>query len=282
MILIDTNQVMIANFMAQIGNHTNLKIEENMLRHMILNTLRTYKMKFCDEYGDIVMACDSSDCWRKQFFPYYKANRKKKYEDSEIQWKFFFEFLNKMIKEIKDNFPYKVVRVEQTEADDIIATLALKFSKENNKVLILSADKDFIQLQKYSNVKQYDPVKKKWIKDEDPDLYLKKHILKGDSGDGIPNVLSPDNCFVIGQRQTPLTNKKIESILSKNIDETNINLNRNYIRNKKLIDLTEIPIEIQENIISEYDKNQVIDRKNLIDYFIKNKLKNLIEHISEF
>ena len=40
MILVDMNQVMISNMMMQIGNHQNAQVDENMLRHMILNTLR--------------------------------------------------------------------------------------------------------------------------------------------------------------------------------------------------------------------------------------------------
>lgn len=285
MIIVDINQVMISNFMMQIGNHTNSKIEENMLRHMILNSLRSYKVKFGSEYGDMIIACDASNCWRRSEFPYYKANRKKKKEESEIDWKTFFSFMEKVLSEIKENFPYKVIHVDTAEADDVIASLIKKFCEEDkteNEILILSADKDFIQLHKYKNVKQYDPVRKKWLSHQDPELYLKEHILKGDSGDGVPNILSSDNCFVIGQRQTPLTKKKIETILNLKEDELSDSLKRNYFRNKKLIDLTQLPNSIYENIISEYNKEQVIDRKNLINYFMKNKLNNLIEHLSEF
>lgn len=275
---------MISNLMMQIGNHTNAKIEENMLRHMILNSLRSYKVKFGAEYGNIVIACDGSDCWRKEYFPYYKANRKKKKEASELDWNSIFEFLGKVVDEIKQNFPYTVVRVQNAEADDIIASLVYEFSEEDNKILILSADKDFIQLHKYKNVKQYDPVRKKWISIENSESYLQEHILKGDSGDGIPNVLSPDNCFVIGQRQSPLTKKKIENILSTKIEEYDPLLSKNYIRNKKLIDLSEMPDYIYNKIMDEYSKSNTInkDRSNLIPYFMKNKLNNLIEHISEF
>lgn len=285
MIIIDMNQVMISNLMMQIGNHTNAKIEENMLRHMILNSLRSYKVKFGSEYGKFVIACDASNCWRKKHFPYYKANRKKKKEQSELDWKTIHEFMSKIVNELREHFPYKVLHIDTAEADDIIASLVKKTREEDNsdeKILILSADKDFIQLHKYENVNQYDPVRKKWIKSDDPDLYLKEHILKGDSGDGIPNVLSPDNCFVIGQRQSPLTKKRMTTILSTKIEDLNSNLSKNYIRNKRLIDLSEVPNDVYSKIINEYNKSEKKDRTKLIPYFMKNKLNNLIEHISEF
>jgi 5'-3' exonuclease len=204
--------------MMQLGNHTNAQLEENMVRHMVLNAIRSFNQKFSHEYGEIVVACDNTNNWRKKEFPYYKANRKKNQEKSELDWKGIFDCLGKIRQELKDYFPYRVIDVECAEADDIIAALVhtrgkIVSSANNEKILILSGDKDFIQLHVYSNVRQYDPVRKKFIEHNDPERYLKEHILKGDSGDGVPNVLSGDDCFVIGQRQKPLTTKKIEAIL---------------------------------------------------------------------
>jgi 5'-3' exonuclease len=282
MIIVDLSQVMLSNLMMQIGNHTNAKIEENMVRHMVLNSLRSYKQKFSEEYGEIVIACDNTNYWRKQLFPYYKANRKKNQEKSELDWKAVFECLNKIRAELKEYFPYRVVDIESAEADDIIATLVRDaYTKE--QVLILSGDKDFIQLHIYSEVKQYDPVRKKWIQHNEPARYLAEHILKGDSGDGVPNVLSSDNCFVIGERQKPLTQKKIDAFI-----QTGINGNyddvlfRNYMRNKHLIDLSMIPTEVQEKILESYNSQNNKSRDKMFNYFITNKLKNLMEHIGEF
>jgi len=282
MIIVDLSQVMLSNLMMQIGNHTNAKIEENMVRHMVLNSLRSYKQKFSEEYGEIVIACDNTNYWRKQLFPYYKANRKKNQEKSELDWKAVFECLNKIRAELKEYFPYRVVDIESAEADDIIATLVRDaYTKE--QVLILSGDKDFIQLHIYSEVKQYDPVRKKWIQHNEPARYLAEHILKGDSGDGVPNVLSSDNCFVIGERQKPLTQKKIDAFI-----QTGINGNyddvlfRNYMRNKHLIDLSMIPTAVQEKILESYNSQNNKSRDKMFNYFITNKLKNLMEHIGEF
>ena len=280
MIIVDLSQVMLSNLMMQLGNHTNAQIEESMVRHMVLNSLRSYKQKFGDEFGELVIACDNTNYWRKQLFPYYKANRKKNQENSEMDWKAIFECLNKIRAELKEYFPYKVIDIEAAEADDVIATLVNGVIVPEG-FLILSGDKDFIQLHKYDNVKQYDPVRKKWISHDNPDRYLIEHILKGDSGDGVPNVLSSDNCFVVGERQKPLTSKKIINII-ENIDNLDGPLYRNYQRNKKLIDLSEVPDEISTKVIDSYRSQENKRRDKMFNYFIANKLKHLMEHIGEF
>lgn len=285
MIIVDLNQVMLSNLLMQLGNHTNAQLEENMVRHMILNSLRSYRQKFSQEYGELVIACDNTNYWRKQIFPYYKANRKKNIENSELDWKALFECLNKIRAELKEYFPYRVIDVESAEADDIIATLVTKFSSELNtgeKILILSGDKDFIQLHVYPNVSQYDPTRKKWIKHDDPERYLHEHVLKGDAGDGVPNVLSPDNVFVVGDRQRPLTAKKMEKIMGTELEEMETSLARNYSRNVQLIDLSFTPDSIREKVMEQFEAQKDRDRSKLLNYFIANKLKNLTEHLSEF
>jgi 5'-3' exonuclease len=289
MIIIDLNQVMISNLMMQLGNHTNADIEENMVRHMVLNSLRSYKSKFGEDYGELIIACDNTNYWRKQMFPYYKANRKKTQEKSELNWKAIFECLNKIRQELKDYFPYKVIDIESAEADDIIATLVFETADNPfddiliDDILILSADKDFIQLHQRPYVKQYDPIRKKWITHEDPKRYLAEHILKGDSGDGIPNVLSNDNCFVIGERQKPLTQKKIDAFIELGLEgKFDHPQARNYARNKQLIDLSMIPKTIKEKILEAYKSQEEKNRDKMFNYFIANKLKNLMEHIGEF
>jgi len=282
MIIVDLSQVMLSNLMMQIGNHTNAKIEENMVRHMVLNSLRSYKSKFSEDYGEIVIACDNTNYWRKQLFPYYKANRKKSQAKSELDWKAIFECMNKIRAELKEYFPYKVIDIESAEADDIIATLVNDVIAPEG-FLILSGDKDFIQLHKYDNVKQYDPVRKKCIQHANPSQYLMEHILKGDSGDGVPNILSPDNCFVVGERQKPLTQKKIDSLIELGLDgKFDHPLARNYARNKNLIDLSMIPVNVKENILDSYNSQNDKGRDKLFNYFIANKLKNLMESIGDF
>lgn len=284
MLVIDFSQVMLSNIMVQLGNHTNAQLDEGIVRHMVLNSIRMYKTKFGPEYGELVIACDASNYWRRTLFPYYKANRKKSQAASELDWKAIFECLNKIRDELLTVFPYRVIRVDTAEADDIIGTLCHEFGNTSEKILIVSGDKDFAQLQSYMNVKQYNPVLKKFITCNDPSKFLKEHIIKGDSGDGIPNFLSDDNCLVVGTRQKPVTQKKLDEYLKKNPEEFCQTLTqlRNYKRNQQLIDLSKIPESVSGSIMEEYNKQANKKAPELMNYFIQHKLKNLMEHINEY
>lgn len=286
MIILDLNQVMISNLMMQLGNHTNTELDEGLLRHMILNSIRLYRQKFTKDYGELVIACDDKNYWRRQIYPYYKANRKKAREKSDLDWTKLFEALNKIRAELKEFFPYRVIQVDTAEADDIIATLTAEKGGivSSERILILSGDKDFNQLQKYANVEQFDPVRKKWVKAEDPYKYVQEHVLRGDAGDGIPNVLSEDDVFLVeGKRQKPLTQKKIDSWLGKDPSEfCDAAMLRNYKRNQQLVDFDYIPEAIRSQILAEYEAQSGKRRDKLFNYFIQNKLKNLMEVIGDF
>jgi len=283
-ILVDYNQVMLASLFAGIGNHTDMDVDENLLRHMFLNSIRFNRKKFHDEYGEIVLCVDNKDVWRRDYFPYYKANRKKSRDESELDWNKLFESIHRIRAEIEEFFPYKVISVDRCEADDIIATVVHEYGTELNmgseKFLILSGDKDFIQLHGYANVDQYNPVMKKWIRNDNPDKYLQEHVLKGDVGDGVPNILSADNCLAVGERQRPMTKKRMSTFFdTSNMDEET---RLRYNRNKKMIDLSEIPEEYKERILEQYNKEKGIGREHLFNFFIKKKLKNLITDIQDF
>ncbi len=267
--------------MMQIGNHTELVFEEGLVRHMILNSLRLYNQKFGRVYGNMVIACDDKHYWRKQIFPHYKAGRKKMREESDIDWPAVFETLNKIREEIKQNLSYTVVHVEGCEADDIIATLCFH-AKED--VLILSADKDFIQLHN-EKVIQFDPIRKRNVQVEDPQQYLKELVIRGDSGDGIPNALSGDDSFVEGIRQKAVSKNKLSQWLQMSWDELyNVpDLKVGIERNHKLISLSEIPEDIGVKIWDEYVKQTESPKKvNIIEYLQQHKLKTLMEHAGEF
>ena len=278
MIIVDINQIMISNLMVTI-NRDNLELSEDLVRHMVLNSLRGHNTKFRKEYGDMVIACDSGNVWRRQAFPNYKAGRKETREKSEHDWTMIFDILSKVKDEIKTFLPYKVIEVESVEADDIIAVLC---RRTNEKVLILSGDKDFIQLHN-DRIKQYNPVLNKFVgQGENPSLYIREHILKGDRSDGIPNVLSDDNVFIEGRRQRPLSKKKIEAWCNEIVPTFNEEEQKNYDRNKTLIDLNCIPKEFEDKINREFDTFEVATRDKILGYFINKKLKTLIESIDEF
>lgn len=283
MILVDLSQVMISTLMAQIGNHQNMELDENMLRHMILNTIRFNRKKFNSEFGELVICADDKNYWRRDIFPYYKAGRRKSRDKSEMDWNAIFEVLNRVREELKEFFPYQVLQIEHAEADDIIGTIVHQEGTVLNTgepILVLSGDKDYIQLHKYANVKQYDPTRKRWVTHSSPEKYLYEHIIKGDAGDGVPNILSPDNCFVIGERQRPITQKRLEEW--QDINNMKDEVKRNYLRNKSLIDLGQIPDYIRNQVLDEWTSENEKDRSQLLNYFIHNKLKNLMEVISEF
>ena len=285
MILVDYNQMMLSSLFAQIGNHTDIDLDENLLRHMFLNSLRFNRKKFYEEYGEIVICADNKNVWRRDYFPYYKANRKKNRDESEMDWNKLFECVHKIRDELAEHFPYKVLYIDRCEADDIIATIVHSEGQllygGGEKILILSGDKDFMQLHTYANVDQYNPTMKRWVRTDDPNKYLQEHILKGDVGDGIPNILSSDNCLAIGERQRPLTKKKITAFTtepSSMDEETKLRFNRN----KKMIDLSEIPQEYKDKILEEYHKDSPVGREHLFNFFVKAKLKNLITDIQDF
>ena len=286
MILIDMNQIMISNLMMQLKGDA---LNENLVRHMVLTALRAFERQYSPKYGEIVLAYDSKHYWRKEAFPYYKQNRKKDREASDLDWNAIFEVLNKIRDEIKTFFPYKVVEVYGAEADDVISTLTtyqsyrnIKLQKEGKdaeEVLILSGDKDFIQLQKYPSVKQYNPILKKEIKHADPKAYAREHIIKGDKSDGIPNFLSDSDTFVVGKRQKPISKKNLEKWVK--LDPSAFCLTeeaaQNYERNRKLIDLTCIPEHLATEIVSNYKALNNFERKVPLEYFQQHQLTKLMD-----
>ena len=279
MILIDMNQISVASLMMHL--HMNRgELEEDMVRHMILNSVRMYRTMFNEDYGEMVLAYDSKSYWRRDFFPQYKSNRRKNREEDNKDWDSIFEVLNQIKNEIKEFLPYKVVETYGAEADDVIATLCKHYQSE--KIMIVSGDKDFIQLQKYDNVSQYSPVTKKLVNGVDPNVYIKEHVLKGDKSDGVPNVLSPDHTFTDELRQRRLTSKKMHDILATEIDDLNDELKRNYQRNFKLINLDNIPEKLELDILDDFKGASCGNRSKLLNYFIEKRLTSLTENIGEF
>jgi hypothetical protein len=281
MIILDLSQVMIANYMAQVGNHAGEPLDVNLFRHMVLNTIRANKVKFGITFGELVIACDDKKPWRKDIFQHYKANRKKTRDESGIDWSSIFNTLNKIKLEIKENFPYRVIQVEGAEADDVIGTLVNNY---DDRILILSGDKDFKQLQVYPRVEQYDPIRKKYLLEPNPVEQLKELIIKGDIGDGVPNVLSPDNSLVDDIRQKKIMKAKLADWVKLPFEELENDtlLGKGFRRNRELIDLSKTPDSIKDKIIEEF-KNQANKKRDMIfNYLINNKCKQLVEHVNEF
>ena len=278
--LVDYSQIFIANIMSQPHIHRN-GVQESLMRHTVLNTLRSYRQKFSKEYGELVICCDSRRNWRKKYYSHYKAHRSKDRQQSDFNWDSLFQSLNKVKEELIDFFPYHVLQVPYAEADDIIGALSEYLTSD--PILIVSGDKDFQQLQKYENVSQWSPLKKEFVVQSDPERYLKEHIMRGDKGDGVPNFLSEDDTFTEGGRQVPITKKKIvEWVDLEPSIFCDYNMLKGYTRNRTLVDLSYIPDPLKDDIIELFNDYELKDRSKLLDYFINNQLKNLMEHIGEF
>jgi len=279
MILLDYNAIAIGNFVVQ-----KVAVDENMIRHMILNSIRMYRQKFGKEYGEMVIVADGMNNWRKDVFPNYKVKRKKNREESSIDWTEAFRIIGMVRDEIRDNFPYKVVHQDGCEADDSIAHIAMSTQEfgRYEPVMIISADGDFKQLQVHKNIRQYSPLTKKLVVEKNPKLELANKILKGDSGDGVPNVMSDDNVFLESRRQSILSAKKREALLDDPM-ALGEEVYRNYLRNKKLIDLSETPSSVIKNIINTYDSQDPSSNKGkVLNYLIQKRCKLLIESVGEF
>ena len=283
MILLDFSNIIIGSIMVSHKIPDTERFGEDFIRHLVLNSIRSYRNKYKSKYGEIVICTDFHSSWRKEIFPFYKAHRKverdKQKVEKGINWSALFDIISKIIVEIDTFFPYKVIRVEHAEGDDVIAVLSKTFKE---KSLIVSSDKDFSQLYKYKWVRQFSPMKQKMLNGIDPIVYLKEHIIRGDKGDGIPNILSDDDCIVNGVRQKSISKKKIINWLVQDPDDFNDEMKRGWIRNKILIDFDLIPEPITTAILEQYNEEKKYQQGQLINYFIKNRLKYLMENMGDF
>jgi hypothetical protein len=280
MILLDFSQVVISNYMMQVKSQP--KLDEGLFRHVTLNSIRMYNAQFRESHGRMVICTDSHNSWRRDVFPFYKAGRRRDREDSNIDWQHLFEVLRMVRREITEVFPYKVMEVDGAEADDIISTLARRFSPLEN-VVIISSDKDFQQLQRWPNVQQFSPYTKEFVVCPNPQLFLKEHIMRGDRSDGVPNFLSPDDIFMTEGRQSPVTEKKLAVWLEQEPETfCDSRMLRNYRRNEQLVDLTRTPDHIQQTILEEFVKPPIGAANKIYSYLATNRLSNLVEHLADF
>ena len=279
MILIDYSAVAISSALQQI---TRVELSEDMLRHMVLNSIRAYNQKFSNEFGSVVIACDNKHYWRKSAYPGYKFKRKRDREESGIDWHLIFDALYKIKQEIAETFPYKVMDVPFAEADDVIGVLTKEFS-DQERILIISGDKDFQQLQRFHGVQQFSPNLKRFIVCQNPLMFLQEHCIRGDDGDSIPNYLSPDDTFTKSIRQKAIMNVKLNEWLGQPPEQfcTEETL-KNYRRNERLIDLDMIPGDICQAILEEYQRPIMGNRSMIYSYMIKHRMRNLLESIQEF
>lgn len=288
-ILIDYNQFVIAAIFNSIkeGLTSSEVVDENTIRHLLLNQIRANRKKFFHEYGEVVICCDSKNTWRKDIFPYYKIRRNDMRKKNDLDWGKLFQTMEKLKNELKDHFPYKVIQVDKCEADDIIGTICNSYGEhflipEDRNFLILSRDKDFKQLLGYINVKMYDQKEKQFLSVANSKKFLKELIIRGDAGDDVPNILSSDSCFALKERQKMMTAPRFEKLMGQRYSEMEDDVRKNFDRNQTLIDFECIPEKLQTTILSEYEKESVNKRSGLMNYFMHNGLNNLLSDLGDF
>jgi hypothetical protein len=269
---------------------------KNLIRHVTLSTLKSYKKKYGKEYGELVICCDGRKYWRKEYFEFYKGMRKSNRDKSDLDWKLIFDTLSEMREDIAQHFPYRVMHIDRAEADDIIAVMT-KYLQQNlliqeglveepQKILILSSDKDFKQLQLYPTVKQWSPMQKKYITATRKEIVEHKieHIVKGDTGDGVPNILSKDDVFMKGERQKPMSAKRLQEFFDNGFTACrNDEERRNWQRNSTLVDFDHIPPDVEESIIVSYISSKPKgDKMSIMNYLMEHRCRLLLDEIEDF
>ena len=277
LMLVDQNQILLGAIFATTRKQDDVDI--SLIRHVFFRSIIALNKKF---KPDDIVICGEGRSWRKDVYPHYKAHRKKGRDKSPYDFDKIFPMINQIIDEINEFMPWKAVSHKRAEADDIIGQIGRRHAMSGGKVVIVSSDHDFKQLHEFGNVVQWNPTMKKLVRGEPG--YLKTHIIKGDSGDGIENILTDGGTLITeGKRQTPIRKMFLDACMAMHEDEliAHPDLSENYQRNRELIDLSYTPQDIKLDINKMYDEyDGQGDRKKVFNYFIKNKLKNLMGDIN--
>lgn len=281
MILIDFSQSLHASI--HILNKLNYAITEDNMRRVLFDFIKKAKTKFKDK-GQLVIALDSKS-WRSLYFNYYKHKRKKDREVSDIDYDNAFKCFDSIVADLKNYFPYKVVQVYGAEGDDVIAVLAKNIPEDT---VIVARDKDFFQLHGLHWIKQFDPITEKYIEIEREKISrtLFEHVCKGDSADGIPNILSASDHFVNGTgRQKSISTKTLDSwfdLAEESFEDViGPEAYKRFKQNRNLIDLSKIPDKIKEAIINEYNKEPA-KLGTVHSYFAEKRLAEMLDSITDF
>jgi 5'-3' exonuclease, N-terminal resolvase-like domain/T4 RNase H, C terminal len=301
MIVLDYSGIAIASILGYDSKlEGSLDENKNLVRHVILSKIRDYKRRFSKEYGnEIVIACDGGDYWRKKVFPHYKASRKKNRENSDIPWDMVYQCMDDSLDVLRNFFPYKVIKVSGAEADDVMFVMSDVVCKQRGtvvgiesevvgeKCLVISSDKDMIQLHS-NTTRLYSPYKETYATfqpGETAKSFLRKLILTGDTGDGIPNVFSPASTLVDGIRQKAATEKKMKPILESSdlisgTDDPDVK--KRIVENARLISFKFVPTEIVNSIIDSYNEPIEGTRMAAYEWMAANNMKLLMNDIEAF
>lgn len=277
MIIVDWSHMMYRYLYANLGD---VREKPAILGHLLVNGLINISTNFkATKDRPLVLAIDGKrkDGWRKEFFDEnawqfedyqetegYKGHRK---VDDTIPWDEIYLVMDDIKELLINHTDFNVIEHKRAEADDVIYVS----TRKSKDVVIVSSDKDFKQLIS-DDVKMYDPIKKVYIKESNPEEYLVKHILIGDSADNIKPCRKR-----LGPKTADKMLKNIEAHLE--IDDQ---LRERYAFNKKLIDLTELPSDIF-NDISDSIGNITFDYSpvGIMNFCRKYRLKELGKRVDK-
>jgi len=198
----------------------------------------------------VVRDCPRETIWRMNLYPEYKANRKntcsyknKKYNIGNI----FKHIYNSLYPQLEKQYGFKILKVDNAEADDIIAVLASKIREldKNRLIVIISNDNDYLQLVNEKTLiwSLQNKLLNTKVETTAEEILLRK-ILKGDDSDNIPSLIGNINEKDLNEMiKDP---KKLNEWLDNNPDKK-----EGYVSNRKLIDFQFIPDEIKNLIINE-------------------------------
>ncbi len=247
-----------------------------ILRHVFLKNILAYIRDF--NPNKVFIAVDVGQSWRKKVYSLYKGKRKEARDKQDVDWEKFYGICNSVVDELKKNFPFYTIGINHVEADDIIAYLVRNEDTDNEKVIITS-DRDYIQLLKYNNTKIFDPLKNKFMECLNPFHALELKICSGDKSDNIPPIY---------HRWGEKTAEKniLSGNLKKMLEQKDNNgepceISRNYERNKKLIDMEKLPKSVEKGIDLYLEEYKISSTKSIMKYFIENKLSELLGDITK-
>lgn len=259
---------------------------KNILRHVILSQILHWRTKYHDSYGEVIVCCDGKNYWRKNIFPQYKANRKKAKRESIIDWGLVFGMMDTLIEDLRSFFTYKVLKVDGAECDDVISTL-IRSARENGSdepFMIVSADKDFLQLQRFPRVWQVSPMRKTAVVSKNPEADLAEKIIRGDAGDGIPSVLN-DDCAYVDEtyKSSRMSRKMFERLMSEGYDNCSDRvIKAHWERNRTLIDFRFIPAEITSAILKRFAEPPQGNKVKMFNYLTEKRCYKLLDRIEDF
>lgn len=293
-LLFDLNNLAMRNFFTKEIQPDSPNPQYQLWKYEIFSQIYWSIQKF-KPVDEIILACDGKDSWRKLLFDRYKGDREKKRRD-DIDWDTLFAQLNSFIQDIKQHIPFKVIKVNRAEADDVIAVLCNNIKKHT---IIMSNDSDFLQLQS-STTSVYNPTKGEYLwLTEDKDVFLSKLCLKGQSKDNIFNAKTPSD-YPEELRKPPLGEKTADKIIENGLNDfldskqtinkkyTDVDGNEqiydvdfyprgNFDRNQKLINFDNIPKIVVDRILQTYYSYEMPDPGNMYSFFERQGWTSFLE-----